>query len=48
MEANEWVYPPAFYSGNAPVLLQEEEKELLQEEEKDFIQLGQYNMADNS
>jgi len=39
MEANEWVYPPAFYSGNTPVLLQEEEK--------DFIQLGQYNMVDN-
>jgi hypothetical protein len=40
MEANEWVYPPAFYTGNAPVLLQEKE-----EEEKEFIQLGQHRMA---
>ena len=45
MEANEWVYPPAQYQGNTPVLNQmssstSQDIQDMQEEEKDFIQLG--------
>ena len=50
MEANEWVYPQAQYSGTTPVLNQKSaNNEILdlQEEVKDFLQLGQYNMVDN-
>lgn len=51
MEANEWVYPPAQYQGNTPVLNQmssstNQEIQDMQEEEKDFLQLGQYNMIE--
>jgi hypothetical protein len=51
MEANEWVYPPAQYSGSTPVLNQKSgsnEIQDLEEEEKDFLQLGQYNMIDSN
>lgn len=51
MEANEWVYPPAQYQGNTPVLNQmsssaSQDIQDMQEEEKDFIQLGQVDMIE--